>query len=675
MNNKTKNDSSLKNFNFKFKYMIFFIDLITVMLVYFIMPLIQNFPPFSEEFGFQNAVQTLTHIQQYTVIFIIGFSIHLFTFKLLMKNIYKYLVKYFNNDSISYNEIKQVRKDCINIPYKVVLVQMILIITIGILFNFIMLASELAILKFTLVIIAVASLISIILLIGTQRFLYNVIITTYNITNKFEKNVGYRISNSHNLLFQMVPFITFILIVISLIGYSKAVQQEGFATGNYYKAYIESKNIDKEKVNMESLKNELSTIPLLKDDHYYFIISPNDKEIYTSNPNGIISDFVIQYRNYFYDKTNGILYEKFGIDEQLYTMNLKDVNNDTWYIGFKYPVVDFNLLVYYLGIILIVLISFSVLLYVWSHNISNNLIKTTSGLKNILEKGGVSENKILPIVSNDEFGDLAYYFNKIQELTIKNINEIQDNQETLMEQERLASLGQLIGGIAHNLKTPIMSISGAAEGLTDLVKEYDSSIDDPEVNSNDHHEIANDMNKWISKIKTHTEYMSDIITAVKGQAVALSNEQDISFTVGELLKRVNILMKHELKSAIIYLNIYMQTDENTVIRGDVNSLVQVINNMVSNSIQAYNGKTDQNIDIIVKRKNNDLLISIKDYGCGLPEKVKNKLFKEMITTKGKNGTGLGLYMSYSTIRAHFNGNITVESEKDKGTTFTIVLPL
>ena len=159
------------------------------------------------------------------------------------------------------------------------------------------------------------------------------------------------------------------------------------------------------------------------------------------------------------------------------------------------------------------------------------------------------------------------------------------------------------------------------------------------------------------------------------QAVALSNEQDISFTVGELLKRVNILMKHELKSAIIYLNIYMQTDENTVIRGDVNSLVQVINNMVSNSIQAYNGKTDQNIDIIVGRKSNDLLISIKDYGCGLSEKVKNKLFKEMITTKGKNGTGLGLYMSYSTIRAHFNGNITVESEKDKGTTFTIILPL
>lgn len=255
------------------------------------------------------------------------------------------------------------------------------------------------------------------------------------------------------------------------------------------------------------------------------------------------------------------------------------------------------------------------------------------------------------------------------------LQTISEKQETLMEKERLASLGQLIGGIAHNLKTPIMSISGAAEGLTDLVKEYDASIDDPEVNSQDHHDIAKDMNSWILKIKDYTEYMSDVITAVKGQAVVLSNEEDVSFTVNELLKRVNILMKHELKNAIIYLNVSMKTDENIVIHGDVNSLVQVINNMVSNSIQAYEGKTEQNIDLIVDKQDNNLLISVKDYASGLPKKVKEKLFKEMITTKGKNGTGLGLYMSYSTIIAHFNGNILVDSEEGKGTTFTIVLPL
>jgi len=222
------------------------------------------------------------------------------------------------------------------------------------------------------------------------------------------------------------------------------------------------------------------------------------------------------------------------------------------------------------------------------------------------------------------------------------LQTISEKQETLMEKERLASLGQLIGGIAHNLKTPIMSISGAAEGLSDLIKEYDSSIDDPEVNSQDHHEIAKDMSTWISKIRTHTEYMSDVITAVKGQAVSLTNEQDISFTVDELLKRVNILMKHELKNSITYLNIQTNSLENTIIHGDVNSLVQVINNMISNSIQSYNGKPEQNIDLIIEKNNtqNNLIISVKDYGSGIPKKVQDKLFKEMITTKGKNGTGL-----------------------------------
>lgn len=672
---KTKHTKELKNFKLKLLLTLLIVDAIAVVLVYFIMPSVQNFPPFSEDFAFQAEVQQFTHIQQYTVVYIIGISIHLLSFSFLMKRIYKYLDKYYQKKEISYEEIRNVRKDCINIPYKIFFVQMALITSIGIIFNFIMLASAFSILRFTLMIIAIASIISIIILIASQKLLYSVILTTYKISNKYEKNNGYRITNSQNLLFQMVPFIAVVLIVISLIGYSKAVQQEGFSKGNYYRGYLESKNITSEQVNLENLKEILSTIPLLEDSHYYFIISPNDKDIYVSNPNGSISDFVLSYRNYFYDKTNGFLYEKFGIDEQLYAMDLNDSDGQTWYIGFKYPVIDMDLLVYFFGLIVIILIAYSILLYIWSHNISNNLIKTTDNLKNILDTENVDKNNILAIASNDEFSDLAYYYNKIQELTAKNIEKIHDNQETLMEKERLASLGQLIGGIAHNLKTPIMSISGAAEGLSDLIKEYDISIDDPEVNSEDHHEIAKDMSSWVSKIKTHTEYMSDVITAVKGQAVTLSNEEEISFTVGELLKRVNILMRHELKNAIVYLNISMKTDENTLIHGDVNSLVQVINNMISNSIQAYEGKTDQNIDLIVEKQDNNLLISVKDYASGLPKKVKDKLFKEMITTKGKNGTGLGLYMSYSTIKAHFNGNIDVDSEINKGTTFTITLPL
>lgn len=259
---------------------------------------------------------------------------------------------------------------------------------------------------------------------------------------------------------------------------------------------------------------------------------------------------------------------------------------------------------------------------------------------------------------------------------IEDMQTIKDNQDSLMESERLASLGQLIGGIAHNLKTPIMSISGAAEGLTDLVKEYDMSIENPSVNFEDHHAIAKDMSVWIEKIKDYTEYMSDIITAVKGQAVTLSETENTSFDLEELVKRIDILMKHELKNAIIYLNVHMFIDSKIVIHGDVNSLVQVINNMISNAIQAYNGRTEEEINLDFNMDdNNNLIISIEDHADGLPQKVKDKLFKEMITTKGKNGTGLGLYMSYSTIKAHFNGNITFESEKGKGTKFNIILPL
>ena len=256
----------------------------------------------------------------------------------------------------------------------------------------------------------------------------------------------------------------------------------------------------------------------------------------------------------------------------------------------------------------------------------------------------------------------------------QDMETIRNNQDVLMERERLASLGQLIGGIAHNLKTPIMSIAGATEALEELIKEYDESIDDPLVNSQDHHDIAKDMESWIPKIRTHIEYMSDIITTVKGQAVALSNDKTMSFTIGELIKRVNILMKHELKNAYIYLNILMKTDENLVLKGDVNALVQVLNNMITNAIQAYNGVRDKNIELEVNKKGNDIIISLTDYAGGLPKEVQDKLFKEMVTTKGKNGPCLGLYMSYSNIRARFGGDITYRTEEGKGTTFSIIIP-
>ena len=257
----------------------------------------------------------------------------------------------------------------------------------------------------------------------------------------------------------------------------------------------------------------------------------------------------------------------------------------------------------------------------------------------------------------------------------QDIQTIQNNQDMLMEKERLASLGQLIGGISHNLKTPIMSISGAAEGLTDLINEYDASIGDPEVTNNDHHAIANDMREWITKIHSYTSYMSDIITAVKGQAVNLSENENNEFTVDELFKRVNILMKHEISNASLTLAIDVQVPSATTLVGDINSLVQIINNLITNAIQSYNGRKGEEIKVLAQKLDNNLIISVIDHGCGMTKEVQDKLFNTMITTKGKNGTGLGMFMSYSTIKGHFNGDITFETEVNKGTTFNVILPL
>ena len=331
-------------------------------------------------------------------------------------------------------------------------------------------------------------------------------------------------------------------------------------------------------------------------------------------------------------------------------------------------------------------------------NISDLIAK----LSNSQDKNNAFIDAIKQTKSNDKtikieryFSQLNKYFN-IEINSIKNKNAylgtlilfkditqhtvdmktIKDNQDMLVEKERLASLGQMIGGIAHNLKTPIMSIAGAAEGLSDLIKEYDSSIEDPEVNAQDHHEIASDMNVWIEKIRTHLSYMSDVITAIKGQAVNFADQTSTSFTIKELMNYVDILMKHELKNALINLNAQADIDSGTEVKGNINSLVQVINNIISNAIQAYqaHGETNKDIDFRIYKEGSNIIFKVQDYAGGLPKNVQEKLFKEMITTKGKNGTGLGLFMSYSNIKAHFSGNLRYETSSE-GTSFFIEIPM
>ena len=257
---------------------------------------------------------------------------------------------------------------------------------------------------------------------------------------------------------------------------------------------------------------------------------------------------------------------------------------------------------------------------------------------------------------------------------VRDMEQIRDNQAIMLERERLASLGQLIGGIAHNLKTPIMAVSGGIDQLEYLTEEYEASVGDPEVTETDHREIAVEMHDWHKKMKTHMAYMSDIISTVKDQATKFNNPEEAWFTLDELLKRVKILMQHELTKNKCRYRQYIRVDRNTRIVGDINSMVQVLDNIIVNAIQSY-GRAGGDISIRVTEEDGKLLLAVSDSGKGISDSVKERLFKEMITTKGKHGTGLGLYMSYSTVKGMFRGDMWFQSREGRGTKFFIQLPL
>ena len=260
---------------------------------------------------------------------------------------------------------------------------------------------------------------------------------------------------------------------------------------------------------------------------------------------------------------------------------------------------------------------------------------------------------------------------------INDMEEIKRNQTMLIERERLASLGQLIGGIAHNLKTPIMAISARTESLWTLIDEYEDSLSDERVTVEDHVEIANEMRDVIKKIKNHMSYISDIITAVKDQTIQYSTGVPNSFTAADLIKRVKVLMQHELVHQNCELDITLLVHNDLEVWGDINSLVQIVDNMIMNAIQAYNGASGQ-VRLKVWQTldaPDEFFISIADDAGGIKKEVQEQLFKQMVTTKGKDGTGLGLYISSSTIVGKFGGKMWFESYEGKGTEFFISIPL
>ncbi len=281
---------------------------------------------------------------------------------------------------------------------------------------------------------------------------------------------------------------------------------------------------------------------------------------------------------------------------------------------------------------------------------------------------------VSPLEVNGQIVGFAVLFKDITQLR-ESMKKLQDSQERMMEQERMAFLGQMIGGLAHNLKTPIMSISGCIAAAEDLVAECEESLSDPQVVEEDYREIYGEMRDWFQKVKDSSAYMSDIITAIKGQAANISTDENSTFTIEEMLKRCMLLMRHELLNSGCRLKV--DYDQNKVIslQGDINNLIQVVDNLLSNAIYAQKQAGGGEIEIQIGHDGEYLQIAIKDRGSGVSPNVKEKLFKSMVTSKGTMGTGLGLYISNVVVKGKFGGNMWVQDREGGGSIFGISIPL
>ena len=251
--------------------------------------------------------------------------------------------------------------------------------------------------------------------------------------------------------------------------------------------------------------------------------------------------------------------------------------------------------------------------------------------------------------------------------------EIQATQSQLIQSEKMASLGELTAGIAHEIQNPLNFVNNFSEVSTELVAEMNAEID--KGNTDEAKEIANDLKQNLEKINHHGKRAGDIVKGMLQHSRSSSGVKeptDINALADEYLR----LAYHGLRAKDKSFNATMKTDFDESI-GKVNVIPQdigrVILNLITNGFYVVNEKSKQGIvgyeptvTVSTKKDGNKVLISVKDNGNGIPKKMLDKIFQPFFTTKPTGqGTGLGLSLSYDIVKAH-GGELKVETEHIEG---------
>jgi two-component system, NtrC family, sensor kinase len=284
-------------------------------------------------------------------------------------------------------------------------------------------------------------------------------------------------------------------------------------------------------------------------------------------------------------------------------------------------------------------------------------------------------------------GSIYYRFQskkKANAVLERTLTELKSTQSQLIQSEKMASLGELTAGIAHEIQNPLNFVNNFSEVNSELISELVDEVD--KGNTGGVKLIAADIRDNSYKINHHGKRADAIVKGMLQHSSSGSGKKeptDINALADEYLR----LAYHGLRAKDNSFNATMKTDFDPSI-GNVNIVPQdigrVILNLISNAFYAVNERLRQaqpdntyepTVEVSTKKTGNKIEVMVKDNGNGIPAKVLDKIFQPFFTTKPTGqGTGLGLSLSYDIVKAH-GGELKVETTEGEGSGFIITLPV
>ena len=262
---------------------------------------------------------------------------------------------------------------------------------------------------------------------------------------------------------------------------------------------------------------------------------------------------------------------------------------------------------------------------------------------------------------------------KSKEELIEKNEMLKNAQKQLVESEKMASLGNLVAGVAHEINTPVGIGITAITTLEERNKQFEIDFQNQKIKRSGLESYIKFIKKTTKLILTNLQRTSDLVQSFKQVSVDQSNEQKRIFNLKNYLQ--DVILSVEPSYDRKNISISLDCDDNIEIDSFPGSYAQIFTNFIINSlVHGFDKKNDGEILIKIEEQNNSLLITYKDNGTGISAGFMTKIFDPFFTTNKQSGTGLGLHIVYNIVTQKLKGTIECESEPNKGVIFKMNLP-